>query len=384
MRPTSLAIVPCALLLLMTGATPVAQAQMSRVSATSAAPSSVVGGFTCPNGGPLLISQQPNQSNGLFSDADCAACGTGQQSVADDFVLAAPASVGQIVLWGGYFPGNMIPGAPDSFTVIFHQDAALLPGANIDTQTLAPTSATTTGVTLFGVSEVLYVVDLTPVALPAGTFWVEIFTNTAGNTDQFFWEVGNLDAVNGRLNNAFATVVPGAAWNAGNPVADGAFALCGAGAVEADLSIAKSAMVAGDTITYTIDVVNNGPDDASNVVVTDALPAAVTYVSDTCGGANVPPWTWNVGALANGASVSCDIVVSFDSGTPGTISNTANVTADQTDPAPGDESSTADVTVGVPTLEIPTVGTIGFVALTLLLAAAGLLAGKRRGAFRRG
>jgi uncharacterized repeat protein (TIGR01451 family) len=84
-------------------------------------------------------------------------------------------------------------------------------------------------VVLFGVNEVLYVVDIAPVALPAGITWVEIFTNSAGNPDQFFWEVGNLDATNGIVNDAFSQAAPGGAWLTGNPVADNAFVLCPAG-----------------------------------------------------------------------------------------------------------------------------------------------------------
>src|SRR5262249_50336166 len=51
----------------------------------------------------------------------------------------------------------------------------------------------------------------------------------------------------------------------------------------ADLSIAKSAspnpVFAGDILTYTLAVVNNGPDQATLVVVNDNLPAGTTLVS---------------------------------------------------------------------------------------------------------
>jgi hypothetical protein len=84
-------------------------------------------------------------------------------------------------------------------------------------------------VVLFGVNEVEIILDLTPVDLVAGTYWVEITTSTAGSSDTFFWEVGNLDGVAGRLNNAFALEVPGVSWITGNPVSDNALALCGTG-----------------------------------------------------------------------------------------------------------------------------------------------------------
>ena len=60
------------------------------------------------------------------------------------------------------------------------------------------------------------------------------------------------------------------------------------GAVEApiaDLSVTKTllpgSLVRGETVTFTISVTNNGPDSATNTVVNDALPAALTFVSAT-------------------------------------------------------------------------------------------------------
>jgi len=152
---------------------------------------------------------------------------------------------------------------------------------------------------------------------------------------------------------------------------------------DADLVIDKTGVVTDDQIVYTITVTNGGPDDATNTVVTDTLPAEVTYVSDDCGGANVPPWTWNIGTLANGAMATCNITVDVDPLFEGTISNTASVTADQTDPTPGNESSTVDLFVEGPVtnpLEIPTLGTIGFALLALLLIAGAIYLIRRRAA----
>ena len=60
----------------------------------------------------------------------------------------------------------------------------------------------------------------------------------------------------------------------------------------ADVSIAMTdapdPVNAGASLTYTVTVNNLGPDPATNVVVTDTLPAAVSYISDTCGGAEGP------------------------------------------------------------------------------------------------
>ncbi len=119
--------------------------------------------------------------------------------------------------------------------------------------------------------------------------------------------------------------------------------------VSADLAITKiddaDPPPAGSDLTYTLTVINNGPSDATGVVVTDPLPSATTYVSDTCGGTNTPPWTWNIGALANGASVSCDVVVSINPTPPASISNTATVSAATNDAAPDNNSDTEETTL---------------------------------------
>src|SRR5213076_2793833 len=79
------------------------------------------------------------------------------------------------------------------------------------------------------------------------------------------------------------------------------------GAQIADLGITKTASpptpTLGQNVTFTVTVTNNGPDTATGVVVTDLLPAGLTYVSDDGGGSydpNLGPWT--VGALAASAS----------------------------------------------------------------------------------
>jgi len=43
---------------------------------------------------------------------------------------------------------------------------------------------------------------------------------------------------------------------------------------------------AGSNLVYTISVTNFGPSSAGSVVVTDTLPAGVTFVSATGGGVN--------------------------------------------------------------------------------------------------
>jgi hypothetical protein len=189
-----------------------AQTGPFKLSPIDAPGSSPDGSFVCPNGGVTLLDQPPNQVNGFFSDDDCDFCGTGEQSIADNFSVAAETNISQVVLWGGYFPTNAIPAVPAPFIVIFHEDLGAGPGAVVDGQIVTASSHTTTGVVLFGVQEVEVVLDLTTVTLPAGNYWLEIFTTTAGSTDSWFWETGNNDPVNGGPSGAFSGATPGVTW----------------------------------------------------------------------------------------------------------------------------------------------------------------------------
>lgn len=125
---------------------------------------------------------------------------------------------------------------------------------------------------------------------------------------------------------------------------------CTCGLQEADLQVSKTGLLAGNQITWTVTVANNGPADATGVVVTDTLAACTTYVSDDCGGSNVPPWTWNVGAVANGGSASCNIIVDASGCPPGVVDNTATGTGNEDDPVPGNDSGSAQVVIPTPAL----------------------------------
>ncbi|GIK40830.1 MAG: hypothetical protein BroJett011_46630 [Chloroflexota bacterium] len=104
----------------------------------------------------------------------------------------------------------------------------------------------------------------------------------------------------------------------------------------ADLVIIKTdspdPVIVGKPLTYTLTITNAGPDDATNVVVTDTLPANVIFGSaiasqGSCSGTNLI--ICGLGTLANGATAKITIVV-----TPtvtGIITNMAQVRAAQPD-----------------------------------------------------
>ncbi|MEZ6080875.1 MAG: DUF11 domain-containing protein [Pirellulaceae bacterium] len=89
----------------------------------------------------------------------------------------------------------------------------------------------------------------------------------------------------------------------------------------------------GGTLTYTILVTNTGPSTATNVVVSDTLPAGLTYVSsDTTAGAVAHATgviTATIPTLAPSASATVTIVTTIQASFAGsTIPNSATAQAD--------------------------------------------------------
>ncbi|MEM7584672.1 MAG: DUF11 domain-containing protein [Acidobacteriota bacterium] len=120
---------------------------------------------------------------------------------------------------------------------------------------------------------------------------------------------------------------------------------------EADLRISKTDSVdpvlAGENLTYTVTVNNDGPSDAQDVVVTDTLPSGVTLVS-TSGCSEDPSGapTCTLGTIASGGSAQYTITVAVDADASGTLTNQASVSASTTDPDSTDDSTSEDTTVG--------------------------------------
>ena len=128
----------------------------------------------------------------------------------------------------------------------------------------------------------------------------------------------------------------------------------------ADLAVTKSAspdpVTVGNDLTYNVTVTNNGPSDATNVMLSDTLPGGVTFVSATpsqgsCSEAS-GAITCDLGNLANGATATIEIVVT--STTEGSISNTATVHATETDPNINDNSATATAVAVAGAVAVPT------------------------------
>jgi len=138
------------------------------------------------------------------------------------------------------------------------------------------------------------------------------------------------------------------------------------GPAQADLALTKAdtpdpVFSGGPALTYSIEVTNNGPDAATGVTVTDALPAGVTFGSVTAGTGNCSEAggivSCSIGTLASGASASISIVaIPAIVAEPTVVSNTATVAGTEEDPVPGNNSATTTSTVNAPSADL-SVGT---------------------------
>ncbi|HEV8366558.1 MAG TPA: DUF11 domain-containing protein, partial [Pyrinomonadaceae bacterium] len=125
----------------------------------------------------------------------------------------------------------------------------------------------------------------------------------------------------------------------------------------ADVRITKTDLpdpaFAGESLTYTFNIVNDGPSAASGVTVRDGLPAGLTYSAGP-GFCSVSPGgtlTCTMGALAAGAQTSFNITVDiapdlvYLNGGPKAITNSATVSAKELDLDRSDNTATQNTVV---------------------------------------
>ncbi len=119
-------------------------------------------------------------------------------------------------------------------------------------------------------------------------------------------------------------------------------------APQVDVSVRKvsdaQAVRPNDVFRYTITATNNSSIAAPNVVVTDILPAVLSYQSHTATAGTAThssasnTVTWNIASLAPGASETLVLTVTATS--TGNISNRVNIASALADASPGNNTST--------------------------------------------
>jgi uncharacterized repeat protein (TIGR01451 family) len=153
----------------------------------------------------------------------------------------------------------------------------------------------------------------------------------------------------------FTNIATVASSNDPSPENDSSAATVTVGSV--DLSVIKSgppAVVAGNPLIYTITMANAGPDAATNVNLTDAIPAGTRFISfvqntgapGTCS-TPIVGGTGTVGCEFGfmNAGASASFTLTLDARNSVSVTNTASVTSDSFETNPGDNSSTATTSI---------------------------------------
>ena len=123
----------------------------------------------------------------------------------------------------------------------------------------------------------------------------------------------------------------------------------------ADLVLTKthsSPVVIGTSFPFTISVSNGGPDAASDLQVTDTLPASMTFssISNTGGASCSTPPAGSTGTVtctksSLGSGGSFTVTLTVRPTRSGSFDNTASVSSSTAEAVPGDESDTDSVAV---------------------------------------
>ncbi|MDX1626050.1 MAG: DUF11 domain-containing protein [Wenzhouxiangellaceae bacterium] len=125
-------------------------------------------------------------------------------------------------------------------------------------------------------------------------------------------------------------------------------------APSADLSISKTdamdPVAAGGTVEYTLTIVNDGPDPAVAVTVTDNLPSSLSNPSATpsTGSCSIASGTveCTLGDLAVGATATV-VIMATAPNSDTTVTNNATVGADTSDPDTADNSASEQTEIGL-------------------------------------
>ena len=204
----------------------------------------------------------------------------------------------------------------------------------------------------------------TLLSIPNSNFRVEFFSNDAcdlsgfGEGKTFLGFALITTDVNG--NASFAPVFTGitgsvtgitaTATDASNNTSEFSQCLSLTGAQTADLALTKNSGAAqlnvGDSVSFTLTLVNKGPDQATGITVADTLPAGMTFnrAVPSTGVYDNTTGIWNVGTLNNGAQATLIIVATAIQ--PGTITNTAMVASTNLpDPDPSNNQSSVSIQV---------------------------------------
>ncbi|MDO7171058.1 LamG-like jellyroll fold domain-containing protein [Mariniflexile sp. AS56] len=111
----------------------------------------------------------------------------------------------------------------------------------------------------------------------------------------------------------------------------------------------------GQTVEFTLKVKNNGPSNATSVLVNDLMPDGLTYVSDDSGGTyDSVSGDWTIGTILDGDSIEINILAQVDANTAAkTITNNFTfVSFDQADDDRSDNKAAVELFVNGADLQV--------------------------------
>ncbi|HID45342.1 MAG TPA: DUF11 domain-containing protein, partial [Chromatiaceae bacterium] len=156
----------------------------------------------------------------------------------------------------------------------------------------------------------------------------------------------------------------------------------------ADLRITKTSDVAyiqgGGRVIYTLQIVNDGPSDAQAVVVSDTLPAGMSFVASS-GCDNDPTGVpdCQLGDIPVGGNKVYTIEVLVDEDMSGDLINTAHVSSNTPDPRPDNNIDAAQVSTSPIPAAIPALSRSALLFLGLILLMLAMLSARKNQVGRR-
>jgi uncharacterized repeat protein (TIGR01451 family) len=177
-----------------------------------------------------------------------------------------------------------------------------------------------------------------------------------------FQPAGSFDFSGSGRSGGFFEIQTGSLEAASIPVAD----------VRLNKSVSTSTAERGDTVTYTLNVVNNGPATATSVTLRDILPAGLNFSSASPPGAgcvhSAQHVNCNLGDILAGASSTVFIDVQVDANATGSLVNGGFASSTVFDNDGSNNGSDVTVEVIVKPSKVPGITPIGLVGMAGALA----------------
>lgn len=184
-------------------------------------------------------------------------------------------------------------------------------------------------------------------------FTFKNYTSTKGTYYGGEWQIGSLSVGGveylnitgvaneiGGINNYAEVSANEYDWNESNNYDSSFVSVESVVDLAIDKFVSNSTPNYGDTIKWTLIVTNNGPNDASNVVVYDVLPEGLILLESS---RDYDGFSWDIGSLNAGDSVQLELICKVSA--TGSFINNADVSGDENDPDLSNNKDSSEIYV---------------------------------------